>query len=105
MKKTHLLVAFALSCVLGIFGVVGCTAPAATNDGGEAVAEFPVIPESHQGRFETLGVEGCWNCHTLDPSQPGAAAAMPDNHYLNGDVTSGKIEPVRNQCVTCHAQA
>ena len=32
------------------------------------------------------------------------ATALPDDHYKDGNVETKKIEPTREQCITCHPQ-
>ena len=68
----------------------------------------PLMPPEHEGRYELLGVNGCWGCHgTNSEGEPflRAATPMPTDHYADGEATSGAFNTGHNQCITCHAQA
>lgn len=108
MKKVATL-SCALMLTVGMLGaVVGCSSPAAdeevvTSDGAPAV-----IPADHEGRFAEDGARGCYTCHgESDYGNPAmvTAVAMPDDHYVDGDPHTQKLDPVRDLCISCHAQA
>ncbi|MBR2834572.1 MAG: hypothetical protein IKE43_02505 [Coriobacteriales bacterium] len=61
-----------------------------------------LMPASHEGRAGTM----CYACHgASDRGNPSlaTATAMPDGHYVNNDPSGYELDPVRNQCFTCHS--
>lgn len=109
MKKTILSAALAASLVAGSLFAVGCTAQSAQNEGGTTTPAGapPVMPANHDGRFESRGAAGCYGCHGAgEAANPMLknAVALPENHYLNGDVGSKEMDPTHEQCLTCHVQ-
>jgi len=108
MKKRASLIAFALVAALGCGAVAGCS-----NGGSAAEAEVsdgtvPLMPVDHDGRFDAEeGGEKCYTCHgaTKDANpKVESAVAMPEDHYADASYDSLAIDPVRNQCITCHVQ-
>ena len=108
MKKRASIIAFALVMALGCGMFAGCA-----GGGSEAEAEVsdgsaPLMPVDHDGRFDAEeGGAKCYNCHgaTADANpKVESATAMPEDHYKDGSYDSLAIEPVRDQCITCHVQ-
>ncbi len=121
MKKLPLAAAaIALAMSVGTMAACAPTVVASTEDaGGQSAAtagvEAPAseldgipsnTPADHQGRFESMGGEGCATCHgtTDGKTTAGGGAMLPEDHYVDGSYTTGEIDPVRLQCNTCHAQ-
>ncbi len=75
-------------------------------DVGHVITGLPGIqPADHEGRFEAGGYTVCVACHSADEpggKTPGGGAAIPADHYVAGDISLGAVDPVRNQCLTCH---
>ncbi len=105
-----LIVAIAASllalCCMSAFGCAKPTANVSTNDLDTPAGAAPLMPASHEGRYEGLGANGCYGCHganeTANPMLT-TAVAFPVNHYQDGDVTTYTLDPVRTQCITCHS--
>ena len=75
------------------------------DDGPRGAA--PLMPASHEGRFDDLGAPGCYGCHgSSEQANPllATAPALPEDHYADGTSASREINPVRAQCNTCHGQ-
>lgn len=110
MRKQIITAVLALTLGLGALSALGCTHTAAKEDiNANIPAGAPgLMPASHEGRFELLGANGCYGCHgASERSNPMLkdAVALPENHYLNSTSSSYEIDPVRDQCNTCHAQS
>lgn len=106
----------ALTCAALVFavslGIVFGCAPnqdgplSATVEGGPR-GTVPLMPASHEGRFDDLGAPGCYGCHgSNERANPllATAPALPEDHYAGGTSTSREVDPVRVQCNTCHGQ-
>lgn len=109
MKKS--LLAGIFGCVLAIScaGLAGC-AQAAAEDVNADVPEgaAPLMPVSHDGRYEALASEGCYGCHGASETAEvllATATPLPADHYVDGNVYSYTVEPLRAMCFTCHGQA
>ncbi len=59
-------------------------------------------PADHEGRFESGGADLCIVCHDVDAVELSGATALPESHYVTGDDGERSLDPLRNQCVTCH---
>lgn len=99
--------AAALALSLGV--VAGCSASASSDAAVSATPEGAptLMPASHQGRFEDLGAAGCYGCHGAnDVANPQLASAtvIPEDHYAQGMYATKSLDPVREQCNTCHPQ-
>ncbi len=102
---------FAAALALSMVSVFGCSSPepAGEADAGAYVADgLPgLMPSDHEGRFVSLGAEGCFNCHgakegaypILDTAQP-----LPADHFVGGTVDSYELDNGRAECITCHPQ-
>ena len=67
----------------------------------------PLMPATHQDRFETLGASGCYGCHgASERSNPmlNGSKAMPEDHYVDGSSQTLELDPTHDQCNTCHVQ-
>lgn len=104
MRKTALTV-LTLTLTLSLGALFGCSS------GGEAASDTSAegtptpVPASHQGRFEDLGADGCYGCHGANEQanpQLATATVMPEDHYLNSMYETRALDPVREQCNTCH---
>ena len=110
MKKHVVTAALVLVMAMGLGTVTGCSEQPQKEDVNANVpaGSPPLMPVSHEGRFETLGAPGCYGCHGAaeqgNPIMP-AATAMPEDHYTGGDSGSMEMDPTHEQCNTCHAQA
>lgn len=109
MKKV-LILAFTLVLALGMLAVFGCSPhktaeeEVATTTNGEP----PVIPSDHVGRYDGNGSTDCYQCHGSDgKNNPSlsTSVALPENHYKDGNVDSLELDPLREQCILCHAQS
>ena len=110
MQKKHLVASAAMACALGAFCIAGCPAAPAKEDVNANIPEgaAPLMPVTHEGRFERLGASGCYGCHGAnDQANPmlDDATALPADHYAGGDAGSLEMDPTHEQCITCHAQA
>lgn len=105
MKKTAL-TAMALTLTLALGALAGCAGAAGSGAAGTAPEGTPApLPASHQGRFDDLGASGCYGCHGANEKanpQLATAAVLPEDHYLNGMYETLALDPVREQCNTCH---
>ena len=107
MKKTMITAALALTLALGAGALAGCSAekPASTVNADTPAGAAPVMPATHEGRYDELGANGCYGCHGAnDQANPmlTGSTALPDDHYLNADPNAQELDPVRGQCNTCH---
>lgn len=109
MKKRIAGIALALTLGAGCLALGGCAEQGAKPDVNADIPEgaAPLMPAGHEGRFESLGAAGCYGCHgasrTADPMLAGAVS-FPDDHYAGGNPSSLMMDPVREQCNTCHVQ-
>lgn len=93
------------ACALGCAPGQGGASGAAVDDGPRGAV--PLMPASHEGRFDDLGAPGCYGCHgSSEQANPllATAPALPEDHYADGTSASREINPVRAQCNTCHGQ-
>ena len=109
MQKKHLVASAALACALGAFCIAGCSAAPAKEDVNANIPEgaAPLMPVTHEGRFERLGASGCYGCHgASERSNPmlNGSKAMPEDHYVDGSSQTLELDPTHDQCNTCHVQ-
>lgn len=105
MKKTKLVCAAALAGALGLAALAGCSQPMADTGRTYGPGEPPLMTASHEGRFESLGANGCYGCHgSSDAADPflASAPALPDDHYAGGDKQTREVDGPRGECITCH---
>lgn len=112
MKKKSLL--FGLILLLVCAAVLSFACAPKTEAPTEAPAEtsadtdafLPGLqPANHDGRFESSGADGCYECHGKgDLGNPNLAdaTAIPAFHYVDGDVESTQYSPDYAQCISCH---
>ncbi|MCI9261962.1 nitrate reductase cytochrome c-type subunit [uncultured Adlercreutzia sp.] len=108
MKKTNCVTAVAVACVLGLGALAGCSQPTAEAEVVYGPGEPPLMTASHEGRFESLGANGCYGCHGSSDSAEvflPQATPLPDDHYVNGDKQTREIDGPRTECLTCHPVA
>lgn len=110
MKKHMITAALVAVMALGLGTVAGCSQEAPREDVNANVPAGapPLMPTSHDRRFENLGAAGCYGCHGAnDQANPmlADATALPTDHYAGGDAGSLEMDPTHEQCITCHAQA
>lgn len=104
--------AFAAALALSMFLVVGCSsdepAEGAGSESGYVADGLPgLMPEDHEGRFVSMGADGCFNCHGADEdSYPILATAqpLPADHFAGGSIESYELDNSRAECITCHSQ-
>lgn len=105
MKKTKLGIVVA-SALLMI--AIGCGCSSTVSSGASSPAGTPpLMPVGHADRFQDLGANGCYGCHgSNENANPmlASAPALPDDHYQQGMPVTRSIDPVREQCITCHPQ-
>ncbi|HIY84772.1 nitrate reductase cytochrome c-type subunit [Rubneribacter sp.] len=107
MKKATLAATAALTLALGASALAGCAteAPESTVNADTPAGAAPLMPSTHEGRYESLGAKGCYGCHgandQADPMLTGSVP-LPADHYQNGDPATQTMDPVREQCNTCH---
>lgn len=110
MKKRVITGVLILSMTFGVGLITGCASEAAPKDDVNAnvpAGAPPLMPASHQGRFDSWGASGCYGCHGAnDKANPmlNGAVSLPENHYVDGSSSSMQIAPSHAQCDTCHAQ-
>ncbi|WP_418471055.1 hypothetical protein, partial [Eggerthella sp.] len=65
MKKHMITAALVAVMALGLGTVAGCSQEAPREDVNANVPAGapPLMPTSHDGRFENLGAAGCYGCH------------------------------------------
>lgn len=89
----------------GCYSTNAITSPSETFDSPEGAA--PMLSVAHEGRYESLGAQGCFGCHgsssEADPFLK-KAGKMPDNHYANGNRETHKIDAAHSLCGSCHVQ-
>ena len=97
--------ALALTCA----GLAGCAEANATDVNAEVPeGAAPLMPVSHEGRYESLSVEGCYGCHGSSADAEvllATATPLPADHYVDGTPTTRTVEMLHAQCYTCHGQA
>ena len=113
LKKTSIC-ALAAACALCASLAFGCAPATDSGDGAGDAAEGYVadglpglMPADHEGRFESMGAEMCFNCHGADESAyPIAPEAqpLPADHFEGGAVESYALDNARAECITCHSQ-
>lgn len=110
MKKHAIVTALVLTLILGVAALAGCATQQTTGWSGNdniPAGAAPLMPPTHEGRYDSLGADGCYGCHGAnDQANPmlTGSVALPDDHYLNADAQTKEVDPVREQCITCHAQ-
>lgn len=87
--------------------LAGCSGAQAgtssTSDGQPAP-----MPVNHNGRYMDLGDSGCYGCHGANEKanpQLVGSVKMPEDHYMQAMYATMTIDPVYNQCITCHPQS
>lgn len=109
MKRFLIATALVVAMVAGAGAAAGCSGePAKKGVNADIPAgAAPLMPTTHEGRYESLGANGCYGCHgandLANPMLTGSTA-LPENHYVDGDPSSHELEPARTQCITCHVQ-
>ncbi len=110
-KRSIAIVAAVFGLTLSACALGGCystnaiKSPSETFDTPEGAA--PMLSVAHEGRYESLGAEGCFGCHgSSSEADPFLAKAgqMPDNHYVREDRDSHKIDAAHSLCGSCHVQ-
>lgn len=104
--------ACAAALALSMLAVVGCSpsepAPDQAGASGYVADGLPgLMPEDHEGRFVTMGADGCFNCHgSSEDAYPilGTAQPLPADHFQGGSVDSHVLDNARAECITCHSQ-
>ena len=109
MRKHLVAGALVVAMAFGALAAAGCSgaAPAEDVNANVPAGAPPLMPATHQDRFETLGASGCYGCHGAnDQANPmlTGSVALPDAHYADGSPDSREIDPTHGQCITCHVQ-
>ena len=109
MKKQLVAGALALAMLTGTMAAAGCAGTEPKNDASANVPAGapPLMPASHDGRFESLGAPGCYGCHGASArSNPmlNGSVALPEDHYVDGSSQTLELDPTHDQCNTCHVQ-
>ena len=109
MRKHLVAGALVVAMAFGTLAAAGCSGPAPAEDVNANVPAGapPLMPATHQDRFETLGASGCYGCHCAsERSNPmlNGSKAMPEDHYANGSSQTLELDPTHDQCNTCHVQ-
>ena len=109
MKKHMITAALVLVMAMGMGAIAGCSQEAPKEDANANVPAGapPLMPATHQDRFETLGASGCYGCHgASERSNPmlNGSKAMPEDHYVDGSSQTLELDPTHDQCNTCHVQ-
>lgn len=104
MKKSKMICAAVLTGVLGCAALAGCAQETADTGATYNPGEPPLMTASHEGRYESLGANGCFGCHG-GKTFLSAATPLPADHYVGGDVSTHEIDGPRAECITCHPVA
>ena len=111
LKKRVLAAFFTFALAFGMaFAMAGCASERTVIEDINADIPQdapPLMPVSHQDRYDTLGVDGCYGCHGANADTThmlAQAGEPPKDHYVDGDQSSYQIASVRKQCITCHSQ-
>lgn len=109
MKKSLITAALVMAMAAGLGAAAGCSSEPAKTGVNANIPEgaAPLMPATHDGRFDSLGANGCYGCHGAnDQANPmlNGSVALPEDHYAGGDPSSQELEPTREQCITCHVQ-
>lgn len=113
MPKKKLLAALVTCALCAAFLGVGCSGESSESSASGESATLAstgtgtpaAMPADHEGRFQSLGANGCYGCHGSSESAEvmlADATALPADHYENGDVTTRQIDASRAECITCH---
>ena len=62
MKRKKTIAAAVLAGALGLAALGGCSEPMADTGATYNPGEPPLMPASHEGRYERLGANGCYGC-------------------------------------------
>ena len=84
MKRKKTIAAAVLAGALGLAALGGCSEPMADTGATYNPGEPPLMPASHEGRYERLGANGCYGCHG------------------SSDAATRAIDGPRAECITCH---
>lgn len=107
-EKTGAAWAVAVGAVVLMTALAGCGGAPVTGDvAGYGSGEPPLMPASHLGRYEGLGMAGCYGCHGANQATDhmlAAAPALPADHYTDGDASTFEVFGPRGECITCHPQ-
>lgn len=109
MKKRVITGALVLFMTLTVGTIVGCESATPKEDINANIPAGapPLMPASHEGRFDNLGANGCYGCHGAnDKANPmlNGAKIMPEDHYTDGTYNSQELDAARDLCNTCHVQ-
>jgi cytochrome c-type protein NapB len=122
MKSTHKIAscAFALCLALGAIATGGCSSQNSegvtgtssstatqTTASADKYGEPALMPQSHEGRYASLGAAGCYGCHGANNQTThmlATAPALPEDHYTDESSATQEIYPARLECITCHSQ-
>ena len=105
MKRKKMIAAAVLAGTLGLAALGGCSEPMADTGATYNPGEPPLMPASHEGRYERLGANGCYGCHgSSDTAEVllSMATPLPADHYVGGDAATRAIDGPRAECITCH---
>ena len=108
MKKSKMICAAVLTGVMGAAALTGCAQEMADTGATYNPGEPPLMTASHEGRYESLGANGCFGCHGGNDEVEtflSAATPLPADHYVGGDVSTHEIDGPRAECITCHPVA
>lgn len=106
MKKKSLLIALVLLASVAAVLCFGCSEEGGSAESAGDLAGAPAMqPANHDGRFESLGANGCFGCHgSGELANPNLTKAteMPAFHYVDGNADSKQYSPDYAQCISCH---
>lgn len=109
MRKRTKTTVSAIACALALLCAVvaGCSSQqAAPSDAVAGTETTPRLMPAYHQKYADSPAYKCYGCHgATDRGNPNArnATAMPDGHYVNNDPSSQKLDPIRNECRSCHA--
>lgn len=111
MNIRRSIAALTLALLLGAGVLAGCSGESDSDgwSGNDGITEgaAPLMPPTHEGRYESLGAAGCYGCHGAnEDANPmlAAAVALPDDHYEDSDPTTLTLDGTHGLCNTCHVQ-
>ena len=105
MKRKKTIAAAVLAGALGLAALGGCSEPMADTGATYNPGEPPLMPASHEGRYERLGANGCYGCHGSSDTAEVLlrwAPPRPPPPFGGAHAATRAIDGPRAECITCH---
>lgn len=104
IKLSVSVLSFVFACVLGLGIFSACSQ---TDNTKSSSTGTPIMPISHEGRYDALGAKGCYGCHGSSADTDvflSRATPLPESHYKDESVETHELSSGYLLCITCHAQ-